>query len=75
MRTFSLLCSVAAYSNALDINCGLFTFSASYDAATGEIVMETTQPDQSWFGILLGSSSMTNTEAIVFFGDGVSSTA
>ena len=75
MKSLTCLSLAAAFAAAVDINCGMYTFTAHYDSATSEIVMETTQPDQSWFAILLGSSSMTNTEAIVFFGDGASSSA
>ena len=75
MKTFTGISLVAAVSTAIEFECGLYTFTSYYDAATSEIVIQTTQPDQSWFGILLGASSMINTEAIVFSADGVSSSA
>ena len=73
--SFTLLSILAAFASAVDLDCGKYTFNAYYDTTTSEIVIDTTQPDLSWFGVLLGSSSMTNTEAIVFFGNGASSIA
>ena len=35
-----------------------FDFQARYDSNTKEIVFTTVQPDNSWFGILLGSAKM-----------------
>ena len=35
-----------------------FDFTAHYDLNTKEIVFTTVQPDNSWFGILLGSAKM-----------------
>ncbi len=75
MKSLTVLSLVAAVSTAIEFECGLYTFTSYYDAATSEIVIQTTQPDQSWFGILLGASTMTNTEAIVFSADGASSSA
>ena len=45
MKSFTLLSLTVACAAAIDIDCGKYTFTASYDSATGEIVMETTQPD------------------------------
>ncbi len=75
MKTFTLVSLFAACASAYDFNFGMYTLNATYDSATNEIVIETIQPDMSWFGILLGSRTMTNTEAIVFSGNGASSTA
>ena len=75
MKSLTVLSLVAAISKAIDFECGLYTFTSYYDVATSEIVIQTTQPDQSWFGILLGASTMTNTEAIVFSAEGASSSA
>ena len=75
MKSLSVLSLFAASSAAIDFDCGAYTFTSYYDTTTSEIVIQTTQPDQTWFGVLLGASTMTNTEAIVFFGDGASSTA
>ena len=43
-----------------------FDFQAHYDSNTKEIVFTTVQPDNSWFGILLGSATMYETDAISF---------
>ena len=75
MKSITVLSLVAALSAAIDFDCGVYTFTSYYDTATSEIVIQTTQPDQTQFGLLLGSGSMTNTEALVFIGDGASSTA
>ena len=75
MKSLTVLSLVSATAAAIDFNCGVYAFTSYYDSATSEIVIQTTQPDQTWFGLLLGASVMTNTEAIVFFGDGASSTA
>ena len=45
----------------------------TYDHATDEVVFVSTQSDNTWFGILLGGSTMTNTEAIYFVASGASS--
>ncbi len=75
MRTFTTLALCAVSVAATDFGNGAFVISATFDAATSEIVIKTTQPDNSWFGILLGSSSMTDTEAIYFVADAGSSYA
>jgi hypothetical protein len=61
-------------ANAYTIN-GNITFDVSYDSATGEVVFVTSQPDKSYFGILLGSHDMINADAIVFFAEGQTSKA
>ena len=69
MKTLTTLALCAASIAAIDLGDPAFTFSATFDAATSEIVILTTQPDNSWLGILLGSSSMTDTEVIYFVAD------
>ena len=74
MKTFTSLALCAASVIAAEFgDNGAFTFNAKYDATTKEIVIQTTQPDNSWFGILLGSSDMKDTEVIYFVADGASS--
>ena len=76
MKLGVILAIVAAKSaSANDFCSGSVTLTATYDSATQSVEIVTTQPDQSWFGILLGSSSMTGSEAIYFVGDGASSSA
>ena len=41
-----------------------FQFDAYYDSTTNEIVIETTQPDKTWMGLLVGSSNMYGADAI-----------
>ena len=41
-----------------------FQFDAYYDSATNEIVIETTQPDKTWMGLLVGSSNMWGADVI-----------
>ena len=55
--------------------CDDFEFDVYYDSVTEEIVFETVSPDGSWLGLLLGSSSMSNTDSIAFHADGVDSRA
>ena len=75
MKTLTFLVLFAASAAAIDFDNGAYSFTVTYDSATSEIVIVTTQPDNSWFGILLGGSSMTNTEALYFVADGGSSYA
>ena len=49
--------------------------SWDYDANTDEVVFTSTQPDGTWFGILLGSTGMFQTDAMVFKADGDASQA
>ena len=73
MKPLTFLALCAASVAAIDFDNGAYTFSATYDAATSEIVIVTTQPDNTWFGILLGGQTMTNTEALYFVADGANS--
>ena len=75
MKTWVILALAAANSSAYEFCGGSVTMTLSYNKDTEEVEIVTTQPDNSWFGILLGSSSMSNTEAIYFVGDGASSSA
>ncbi len=62
---------VAAYAHAT-ITYGdksgiyYYTFDAYYDETTAEIVMETTQPTGTFMGVLLGSATMWDTDAIMW---------
>ena len=78
MKITSLVTFCIAAVSAFDSD--RYSFTATYDSATSEIVMVTTQPDNTWFGILLGSSEMggnnnAGTEAIYFIANGDQSTA
>ena len=53
--------------------CDDFELEIYFDGT--EIVMETGSPDGSWLGLLLGSGSMSDTDAISFHADGASSKA
>jgi len=75
MKNISVLALLVAKAIAYEFNDGSYSISLQYDAATHEILFITTQPDNTWLGILLGSKSMVNTEAIVFFASGGTSTA
>ncbi len=75
MKTFAFLAIVAAQTAAINFGSGVnsYTLDIHYDSVTSEIVIVSTQPDQTWFGIMLGGNTMTNTESIVFIGNGASS--
>ena len=75
MKTWVILALTAANSLAYEFCDGSVTMTVAYKIDTQSVEIVTTQPDKSWFGILLGSSSMTNTEAIYFVADGASSSA
>ena len=71
MKTFTLMALVAAYAHAT-ITYGdksgkfYYTFDAYYDENTAEIVMKTTQPTGTFMGVLLGSATMWDTDAIMW---------
>ena len=46
-----------------------------YDDQTDEIVITATIPDKTYFGMLLGSNSMFQTDALIFKADGDNSKA
>ena len=70
MKNIFLFALVAAKAAAIDFCDGTVTLDVTYDSAAGEVVIVSTQNDNTWFGILLGASVMTNTEAIYFVASG-----
>ena len=56
MKSWIILAVVAANKAlATDFCGGSVSLTATYKSATQTVEIVTTQPDQSWFGILLGS--------------------
>ncbi len=67
--------AVSLSAHALMINNGALDFNAHYNRTTQSIIFTSTQPDHTWYGLLLGSSEMTNSDAVAFIANGTSSRA
>ena len=68
--------SITALASAWSIANDKIQFDALYDAQADELVITTVQPDDSWFGILLGSDRMAaDADCIVFTAQSSSSRA